>query len=325
MNVVFIIPTGIGCSIGGHAGDANPSAKLIASLCDNFISHPNVFNACDINEMSENSLYVEGSILDRFLRGEIYLEKVYQNKILLVVNSPVTANTINSASAARATIGADIEILELKTPLKMISDLSGKCATGQIEGWEELIDQVSLYDFDVLAVQTYIELSDKIALNYFNNGGINPWGGVEAKLSKLLSEKLDLPVVHAPVGDAIDNYGKVVDPKISAELISVSHVHCLYKGLNKAPRINYNSGISNKEVDFLITPHGVFGEPHRACVENNIPIISVKDNTTVLNDEMPDNVIVLNNYLEVAGYLSSRKAGITLESLQRPIPSTIIH
>jgi hypothetical protein len=32
MNTVFIVPTGIGCSIGGHAGDATPAFKLIASL-----------------------------------------------------------------------------------------------------------------------------------------------------------------------------------------------------------------------------------------------------------------------------------------------------
>jgi len=41
MNVVFIVPTGIGAEIGGHAGDATPSAKLIASLCDRLFIHPN--------------------------------------------------------------------------------------------------------------------------------------------------------------------------------------------------------------------------------------------------------------------------------------------
>ena len=54
MNVVFIIPTGIGCEIGGHAGDASTSAKLLASACDKLIIHPNVVNASDINEMGEN-------------------------------------------------------------------------------------------------------------------------------------------------------------------------------------------------------------------------------------------------------------------------------
>ena len=71
MNIVHIIPTGVGAEIGGHAGDGNPSAKLLASICDNLITHPNVVNASDINEMTENTLYVEGSMLVRFLEGEI--------------------------------------------------------------------------------------------------------------------------------------------------------------------------------------------------------------------------------------------------------------
>ena len=78
-NGVFIIPTGLGAEIGGHAGDASPAAKLVASVCDNLVIHPNVVNASDINEMTENMLYVEGSILDRFLEGSIGLKKVHSN------------------------------------------------------------------------------------------------------------------------------------------------------------------------------------------------------------------------------------------------------
>ena len=49
MNIVFIVPTGIGAEIGGHSGDATPAAKLISSLCDRLFTHPNVVNASDIN------------------------------------------------------------------------------------------------------------------------------------------------------------------------------------------------------------------------------------------------------------------------------------
>ncbi len=76
INVVMIIPTGIGCEIGGHAGDATPAARLLGSVCDKLILHPNIVNASDINEMPENALYVEGSILDRFLEGRIELKEV---------------------------------------------------------------------------------------------------------------------------------------------------------------------------------------------------------------------------------------------------------
>ena len=60
-NTVFIVPTGIGAEVGGHAGDATPAAQLLASCCDQLITHPNVVNASDINELPANALYVEGS------------------------------------------------------------------------------------------------------------------------------------------------------------------------------------------------------------------------------------------------------------------------
>ena len=89
MNIVLIVPTGIGAQIGGHAGDANPVCKLLASLSDTLVTHPNVVNASDINEMPDNVFYVEGSMLDRFLAGEFCLKQPLQNKILVVANSPI--------------------------------------------------------------------------------------------------------------------------------------------------------------------------------------------------------------------------------------------
>ena len=68
-NAVLLIPTGIGCEVGGHAGDAGPVARLLASACDRLLTHPNAVNASDINELPENGLYIEGSVLCRFYRG----------------------------------------------------------------------------------------------------------------------------------------------------------------------------------------------------------------------------------------------------------------
>jgi hypothetical protein len=199
MNIVFIVPTGIGAEIGGHSGDATPSAKLIASLCDKLFIHPNIVNASDINEMTENMLYVEGSILDRFLEGQIGLEEVYSNKILLVANSPIKPEIVNAVSGARATIGADIEILELKVPIRMVASVVNGKASGEIYGIDETIQQLSQYDFDVLVVNTPIETNDAEVKDYLiKDGGVNIWGGVEARLSKLMSEKLNKPVIHSP-------------------------------------------------------------------------------------------------------------------------------
>lgn len=327
MNVVMIIPTGLGAEIGGHAGDGNPACKLLAKCCDKLITHPNVVNASDINEMPENVLYVEGSILNRFLRGEIYLKEVFYNRILLVVNKPVDNDTVNAVNAARVTIGVDIKILELDTELKMTGffNKQGK-ADGKVEGWLELCEQVNNHDFDALAVQSSIKVSKEAKFKYLEgSGGVNPWGGVEAIASKLIAEKLDTPVAHSPYvnwdagGDDLEDFNDIVDPRMSAEMVSVCYLHCILKGLHKAPRINYESGLSNNDIDFLITPVDCVGEPHLACIEAGIPVIAVRENKTVLNDKMPDSFIVVDNYIEAAGLLMAYKAGVSQASVRRPI------
>ncbi len=336
MNIVMIIPTGIGCEIGGHAGDATPAAKLLASVCDKLILHPNVVNASDINEMPENALYVEGSILDRFLENSIELKEVYQNKILLVVNKPVKPETINAVSAARATIGAEIRVTELKTPLKMVGLFKNGIATGEVTGWEELVEQVWQYDFDALAIASVIEVADNICLYYYKNGGVNPWGGIEAIASRLVASALNKPVAHAPIQsesdkelDRNEGFSFVCDPRIAPELISTCYLHCVLKGLHKAPRISkhhsgYGMGINVEDVDVMVSPFGCWGRPHYACVEAGVPIIVVKENTCVLNQKPTGEVIEVENYLEAAGVISAMKSGITIESVRRPLKPTEI-
>ncbi len=327
MNAVMIIPTGIGCKIGGHAGDATPAAKLLASCCDKLVLNPNVVNASDINEMSENSLYVEGSILDRFLEGSIQLKEIHSNKILLAVNTPAKPETINAVSAARATIGADIKIVELKTPLRMIGKFTNSIATGEVVGWEELVEQVKQYDFDALAIASVIEVEDDVCLYYYKNGGVNPWGGVEAKASKLIASKLDRPVAHAPIEGSAEEtqdeiFYSIANPAIAAEAISNCFLHCVLKGLHKAPRIG--NGLSVEDIDCLVTPVGCVGRPHRACLEAGIPVVAVRENTTALNDVMPKEFIIVENYWEAAGWIACLKAGVLPETTRRPLRNTII-
>ena len=328
MNVVFIVPTGIGAEIGGHAGDATPAAKLIASVCDKLFIHPNIVNASDINEMTDNMLYVEGSILDKFLEGQIGLEEVYNNKILLAVNAPVSSEIINAASAARATLGAHIEIIELDEPLKMITSLKNEEASGEIFNLEEAVRQVSPLDFDVLVVNTPIETRDEEVKNYLTqDGGTNVWGGVEAKLSKLMSESLNRPVIHAPVenSEVFKNFNEIVDPRKAAEMVSVCYLHCCLKGAHVAPKISLeDEAYWNTDINFLITPINVVSRPHMACLKAGIEIIAVEENRTVLNHEMPSNFIIAKNYLEAAGMICARKAGLTLASITRPLEETIV-
>ncbi len=328
MNVVLIIPTGIGCEIGGHAGDANPVAKLLGKCCDKLILHPNVVNASDINEMPDNALYIEGSILDKFLRKEIYLKEVYQNQILLVVNKPAIPDTINAMNAARMTIGANISIVELETPLTMHGFYTDGRADGKVRGGMELADQISSYEYDALAIQTDVKVDKETKFKYIREGGVNPWGGVEAMASKLIADYIGKPVAHSPFTDwskgedDLCDFYEVVDERLAAEMVSATYLHSIFKGLHKAPRIAKRTEmihnlLSVDNIDFLITPINCVGEPHRACMKAGIPIIAVKENKTVLNDEMPDSFIVVDNYLEAAGMLMSLQAGVSQKSIRR--------
>ncbi len=326
MNTVLIIPTGIGAEIGGHAGDANVVAKLLASVSDILITHPNVVNASDINEMTSNTLYVEGSILDRFLNGSIELERVKSNKILVAVNSPTRVETIDAVSAGRCTLGIDAEIIELNTPLEMIARMENGMAKGDVFGWQQLIEQVKNYDFDALAIASKIQVDQERALDYFKNGGVNPWGGVEAKTSSLIAMGLNKPVAHAPMDSQEDsvlkNYKKLVDPRMSAEMISVCYLHCVLKGLHKAPRIG--KGLSVKDVDVLVSPDNCWGYPHHYAKSHGIPIIVVKENKTIANSPMHKSCIFVENYLEATGVIKAMNEGIALDTLRRPINHTKI-
>jgi len=55
---IFIVPTGIGCEVGGFAGDALPTAKLLASASGCLITHPNVMNGGTLSEKDKNIFYV---------------------------------------------------------------------------------------------------------------------------------------------------------------------------------------------------------------------------------------------------------------------------
>lgn len=322
MNIVLIVPTGIGAKIGGHAGDANPVCKLLASLSDILVTHPNVVNASDINEMPENVFYVEGSTLDRFLAGEFSLKQPLQNKILLVVNHPVRNDTINAVSAAKVTIGIDVTIKELKEPLRMVATFENGIATGDVSGWKELVMQVRDMEYDALALHTPIEVPRDIALSYYRTGGVNPWGGVEAKASKLIATSLNKPVAHAPLENTSSEdtelyniINEVVDPRMAPEAISFCYLHCVLKGLNRAPRMS-KSGLSVDDIDVMVSPYGCFGKPHKACLERDIPVIIVRENNTICDMLSHPSFITVENYWEAAGVIACMKAGITKESVR---------
>jgi hypothetical protein len=348
-NAVMLIPTGVDCAIGGHAGDATPAARLLASVCDHLVLHPNVVNASDVNEQTENSLYVEGSLICRLLMGTVGLRKIRQNRVLLVTEDRpeapnVVEQTINCAEGARATLGMDIaEVVVLEKELFMqtgVSD-SGR-VTGRIERLGHLLeilkDKRGSYDAVALATRITPHI-DTVELHraYFGQGGPNPWGGVEAILTHLLSTVLDVPTAHAPTmsSEALrtERWG-VVEPRKAAEVISTTYLFCVLKGLNRAPQVVTRptgvydpSIISAEDVSALVIPDGCVGVPTLAAVEQGIPVVAVKNNTNLMRNDLralpfrEGQLHYAANYYEAAGILAAMKAGVAPAALARPMQS----
>ena len=329
LNGVLIIPTGLGCALGGDAA-YNPGVKLIANCVDNLIVNPNSVNASDINELPPNALYVEGSTIDRFLEGEVNLSKVKTfNRILMAVNNPISPASINSMNAGIWGLGANVSILTLNTPVTMTATFSTDgTASGVYTGIDELVKQVEPLDFDALALQTPIDCDPIAAQNYFEHGGINPWGGIEALVSKAISTRVNKPVAHAP-SESIEEGGTyakiIVKQSMAPEIISNTYTFCILKGLHRSPRLEFDLSkshaniLNQKDIDFLLTPHGCWGRPHYACVELGIPIIIVRENTTCFSNgfEYPSysNTIFVNNYLEAAGVISAMGCGVDYRTI----------
>eukprot|EP01035_Chromulina_nebulosa_P054725 gene54725-74987_t len=86
---VMIVPTGVAASIGGYAGDALPSARLLSHVTDWLVTHPNVMNGATLYWPIKNALYVEGYSLDAFATGSAGLRPVRKrsHKIGLLLDS----------------------------------------------------------------------------------------------------------------------------------------------------------------------------------------------------------------------------------------------
>ena len=72
--VVSIVPTGVGCNLGGYAGDAAPATNLLAATADYLITNPNAVNASNFISMDENVLYTQGLCIDLFMKGTVDLQ-----------------------------------------------------------------------------------------------------------------------------------------------------------------------------------------------------------------------------------------------------------
>jgi hypothetical protein len=341
-NVAYIVPTGVGAAQGGHAGDATPVLKAITAISDHVFTHPNVVNASDINEIPGNAFYIEGGLLSAFLMGTIDLTPRRGNRVLALIGNhderyiKAAVNTIN---AARATYGLNctaMTIIELQ--MKTTWSPSGR-ASGEITGIENVLDELIKHAgrFDAVAITSPITI-DPAARDYYleqtRGESVNPWGGIEALLTHTIAAKTNLPVAHAPMMESREveelDYG-VVDARVAAEMISLSFLQCVLKGLQRAPAVVANPqehhSFSAANVNAIVIPRGCFGLPIYAALHQGMRVIAVADqiyaeDQTLLTRSLPwqaGQYVEVKNYKEALGVLACWKAGITPESVARPL------
>lgn len=290
----FIVPTGIGASIGGYAGDASCYAREFTSV-GKLIVNPNVVNAGCFSGINEKMFYVEGFAIDDFFKGNICLTPTREkNKIGVIFDKSIPQDVlnihINTINAVKTVYGIDVseyEITEAPVGVNFYVDKSG-VSTGGIENektlrkaGQKLLDK----GCEALAVVClFDEGSEDEEYNYSSGAGVDPVGGVEAIISHYLTRELHVPCAHSPAFENYEISNKIVNPKAAAEYITPTFLPCVLKGLSMAPKIGLNGEISVKNTDYLVVPANAIGSvPVFEAVKNRIPVFAIKENVTVLN------------------------------------------
>ena len=347
-NVVLLVPTGIGAEIGGHAGDAGPVAKLLAEVSDTLILHPNVVNASDLNELPDNALYVEGSVVSRLMMGTIGLQRIRSNRVLVVIDAHPDELFVNAAvnavGGARASYGLSCpEVVCLDSPVMLKANFSpsGR-AVGRVERLENLCDLLDERSgqYDAVAVSSVIDVPHEFHQGYFDAEGsmVNPWGGVEAMLTHALSSLYNVPTAHSPMFESreIANMDPgIVDPRMAAEAVSTTFLQCTLKGLQRSPRIitdvdamHHPGVLTAADIACLVIPNGCLGLPTLAALEHGITVIAVSENRNLLKNDLsllpwrPDQFHQVENYWEAVGVIAALRAGIDPRTVRRPLAET---
>ena len=340
---VFVVPTGIGSTIGGHAGDATPAAQLLASVSDTLVTHPNVVNASDVNELPANALYVEGSVLAQLLMGTVGLGPVRANRVLAVADahpdslfSDQLINAVNAARASFALTCPRVVLLDPPLPVESVYAASGR-ATGRVRQLERLFAVLDRHrrEYDALALSTQIRVDPRTRIDYYGSRGevLNPWGGAEAILTHAVSALYGIPAAHSPMLESRDVAGLelgVVDPRMAAEVISITFFVSVLKGLQRSPRLVAARGparglLTVEQVSCLVVPDGAVGLPTLAALEQGIPVIAVRENENVLDNDLAalpwahGKLQLVDNYWEAAGVVACVRAGIDPGAVRRPL------
>ena len=304
----FIIPTGIGASIGGFAGDASKWARRIAKNVK-LIVNPNVVNAACFSGITENMLYVEGFSLDAFFKGEVFLEEAYNNKIGVVFDKAIPEevlnihfNTINAVKTVYDVEVVDCIVTDETVGVEFFVDKSG-VSTGNVKNLNTIKRAAEkLVASGANAIAIVCHFPEDQGDEYASGIGVDPVGGVEAIISHYISKELKIPCAHAPAFSDFSITTSIVDSRCAAEYITPTFLPCILLGLANAPQISKTSGISVDNLDFVVVPYNALGSiPVLESIKRNIPIYAIKENSTIL-DVTPEKIdtkcVIINTYEE---------------------------
>ena len=338
---LMVVPTGIGCEIGGYAGDALPSARLLAAASGCLITHPNVMNGAALYWSDSRIHYVEGYGLDRFAAGDWALRPVRCQRIGLLLDAGIEAELaqrqIQVAEACRATLGLDIgPVLRSDQPLGVSLDRGPSGASwGRLEHPDALLRAGErLRDAGATAIAVVArfpeDLGSDALTSYRQGSGVDALAGAEAVISHLLVRHLQMPCAHAPALAPLP-LDPQLDPRAAAEELGYTFLACVLVGLSRAPDLIDKSAaltadVQVSQIGAAVVPEGALGgEAVLACVERGIPVISVA-NPSLLSVTpkvlgLSSGVFQASSYAEAAGLLVALREGISPAALGRPLPA----
>ena len=338
---LLVIPTGIGCAVGGFAGDALPAARLLAAASDCLITHPNVMNGAALYWSDPRIHYVEGSSLDRFAAGDLLLQPVRQQRVGLLLDAGIEPELrqrhLQVADGCRATLGLNIgPVVTTDVPLEVSLSLGASGVSwGQLQRPDALLragEQLKAAGATAIAVVArFPDDPESEALAAYRQGsGVDALAGAEAVISHLLSRELGLPCAHAPALSPLP-LDPDLDPRAAGEELGFTFLPCVLVGLSRAPSLlpadaPAVAGVSPLAIDAVgavIAPAAALGGAAvLACAERDIPLIAV-DNPCLLNvtaEALGLEVIPAASYSEAAGLVLALREGIAPAALHRPLP-----
>ena len=334
---LLVIPTGVGCAVGGYAGDGLPAARLLAAASGCLVTHPNVMNGAALYWSDRRIHYVEGWALDRFACGDLALAPVAGRRVGLLLDGGIEpelrARQIQAAEACRATLGlaiGPVHTTELPLGVGLSLGPSGS-SWGTLERPDVLLRAgeklVAAGATAIAVVARFPDDSGSDALAAYRHGtGVDAMAGAEALISHLLVQHLGIPCAHAPALAPLP-LDPLLDPRAAAEELGHTFLPCVLVGLSRAPDLvapkDRRAALLAEDLGAVVAPAGALGgEAVLASAERGVPLIAVSGNPCVLQVDgaaLGIPVLPAATYCEAAGLVLALREGLDPAALTRPL------